>query len=32
MADRYSVAVANGAAADWAELDEGYRKAVCSED
>ena len=29
MADRYSVAVANGAAADWAELDEGYRKAVC---
>lgn len=27
--DRYSAAVANGAAADWAELDEGYRKAVC---
>src|SRR5690606_17889152 len=27
--DRYSAAVANGAAADWCELDEGYRKAMC---
>jgi 2-methylcitrate dehydratase PrpD len=27
--DRYSAAAANAAAADWAELDEGYRKAVC---
>ena len=27
--DRYSAAVANGAAADWCELDEGYRKAPC---
>ncbi len=27
--DRYSAAVANGAAADWCELDEGYRKATC---
>jgi len=28
-ADRYSAAVANGSAADWCELDEGYRKATC---
>lgn len=28
-ADRYSAAVANGAAADWCELDEGYRRAIC---
>jgi 2-methylcitrate dehydratase PrpD len=27
--DRYSAAVANGAAADWCELDEGYRRAIC---
>ncbi len=27
--DRYSAAVANGAAADWCELDEGYRKTTC---
>lgn len=27
--DRYSAAVANGAAADWCELDEGYRRAMC---
>jgi 2-methylcitrate dehydratase PrpD len=27
--DRYSAALANGAAADWCELDEGYRKATC---
>lgn len=27
--DRYSAAVANGVAADWCELDEGYRKATC---
>ncbi|MBL8702717.1 MAG: MmgE/PrpD family protein [Alphaproteobacteria bacterium] len=27
--DRYSAAVANGAACDWCELDEGYRKATC---
>jgi len=27
--DRYSAAVANGIAADWCELDEGYRKAPC---
>lgn len=29
MTDRYSAAVANGAACDWCELDEGYRKATC---
>ncbi len=29
MTDRYSAAVANGVAADWCELDEGYRKATC---
>ena len=28
-ADRASAAVANGTAANWCELDEGYRKAVC---
>ena len=28
-ADRLSAAVANGAAADWCELDEGYRRATC---
>ena len=28
-ADRFSAAVANGAAADWCELDEGYRRATC---
>ena len=28
-ADRISAAVANGAAADWCELDEGYRRATC---
>jgi len=28
-ADRYSAAVANAAAADWCELDEGYRRATC---
>lgn len=28
-ADRYSAAVANASAADWCELDEGYRKATC---
>lgn len=27
--DRYSAAVANGTAANWCELDEGYRKATC---
>ena len=27
--DRYSAAVANGAAADWCELDEGYGKVPC---
>ena len=27
--DRYSAAVANGAAANWCELDEGYRLAPC---
>jgi 2-methylcitrate dehydratase PrpD len=27
--DRYSAAVANGGAADWCELDEGYRRIVC---
>ena len=27
--DRYSAAVANGAAANWCELDEGYRKVPC---
>ena len=29
LADRYAAAVANGVAADWTELDGGYRKAVC---
>ena len=29
MTDRYSAAVANAAACDWCELDEGYRKATC---
>jgi 2-methylcitrate dehydratase PrpD len=29
MADRFSAAVANGIAADWCELDEGYRRATC---
>lgn len=27
--DRFSAAVANAAAADWCELDEGYRRATC---
>lgn len=27
--DRYSAAMANGTAADWCELDEGYRRAIC---
>ena len=27
--DRYSAAVANGAAGNWCELDEGYRKVPC---
>jgi len=27
--DRYSAATANGSAADWCELDEGYRRALC---
>ena len=27
--DRYSAAVANGAAADWCEIDEGYGKVPC---
>ena len=27
--DRYSAALANGCASDWAELDEGYRKVIC---
>lgn len=27
--DRYSAAVANGSAADWCELDEGYRRVIC---
>jgi 2-methylcitrate dehydratase PrpD len=27
--DRYSAALSNGAAADWCELDGGYRPAVC---
>lgn len=27
--DRYSAALANGSAADWAELDGGYRAVVC---
>lgn len=27
--DRYSAALANGAGADWCELDGGYRRAVC---
>ena len=29
MTDRYSAALVNGAAADWAELDGGYRAVVC---
>ncbi len=29
LLDRYSAAVANGGAMDWAELDEGYRLALC---
>ena len=29
MTDRFSAAVANGLAADWCELDEGYRRATC---
>lgn len=28
-AHRFSAAVANAAAADWCELDEGYRRATC---
>lgn len=27
--DRYSAALANGSASDWAELDEGYRRVIC---
>ncbi|MBT5264828.1 MAG: MmgE/PrpD family protein [Rhodospirillaceae bacterium] len=27
--DRYSAATVNGSAADWCELDEGYRRAIC---
>ncbi|MGH6896225.1 MAG: MmgE/PrpD family protein [Geminicoccaceae bacterium] len=27
--DRYSAAIANGSAADWCELDEGYRRVIC---
>jgi 2-methylcitrate dehydratase PrpD len=27
--DRYSAAMANGCAGDWAELDEGYRRVIC---
>lgn len=27
--DRYTAALANGSAADWCELDSGYRRAVC---
>ena len=27
--DRYSAAMANGAAADWCELDGGYRRVIC---
>ena len=27
--DRYSAATANGSAADWCELDEGYRRVIC---
>lgn len=27
--DRYSTALANGCAGDWAELDEGYRRVIC---
>lgn len=27
--DRYSAATANGVAADWCELDEGYRRVIC---
>lgn len=27
--DRYSTATANGSAADWCELDEGYRRVIC---
>ncbi len=27
--DRYSASLANGSAADWCELDSGYRRAVC---
>lgn len=27
--DRYSAALANGCASDWAELDEGYRRVIC---
>lgn len=29
MTDRFSAVVANGVAADWMELDEGYRKVSC---
>ncbi len=29
LADRYSAAMANGAASDWCELDEGYRVTSC---
>jgi 2-methylcitrate dehydratase PrpD len=28
-ADRYSAAAANGSAADWCELDGGYRRVIC---
>src|SRR3546814_17738207 len=27
--DRYSAAIANGRAADWCELDGGYRRVIC---
>lgn len=27
--DRYSAATVNGSAADWCELDEGYRRVIC---
>lgn len=27
--DRYSTATVNGSAADWCELDEGYRRVIC---
>jgi 2-methylcitrate dehydratase PrpD len=27
--DRYSAALTNGSASDWAELDEGYRRVIC---